>query len=131
VTSSAVYSSLAEHSPLTEHTFHAQKEQAWASRPFGHYMAVPQIELNGQPMACAITSFMDLARTMLARGRPIQEVFGPERAVVDLLFRQRRPSDPHSVCHFAAELCAGVKQIDMPAKLGMTFMYTYLLRVGV
>lgn len=130
VTSSAVYSSRAEHSPLTEHPFHVQKDQAWASRPFGHHLRVPQIELNSQPMACAITSFMDLARNMLSQGTPIQEIFGPERAVVDLLFRQRSPSDPHSVCHFAAEMCAGVKEIDMPAKLGMTFMYIYLMRVG-
>lgn len=81
-------------------------------------------------MACAITSFIDLARTMLSQSAPIQEVFGPERAAVDLLFRPRRSSDPHSVCHFAAELCAGVKGIDIPAKLGMTFMHIYLLRVG-
>lgn len=92
-------------------------------------MALPQVELNGHPMACAIISYMDLARTMLTQGKPIQEIFGPERAVVDLLFRKRRPSDPHSVCHFAAELCAGIKDMEMSAKLGLTFMYIYLLRV--
>jgi len=91
-------------------------------------MAIPQVELNGHPMACAMISYMDLARTMLTQGKPIQEIFGPGRAVVDLLFRKRRQSDPHSVCHFAAELCAGIKDMEMSAKLGMTFMYIYLLR---
>lgn len=129
ITSSAVCSSRTEHSPLAEYTFNAPKEAAWTGRPVGHYMAVPQIELNGHPMACAITSYMDLARTMLTQGKSIQEIFGPERAVVDLLFRKRRQSDSHSVCNFAAELCAGIKDLDMSAKLGMTFMYTYLLRV--
>ena len=93
-------------------------------------MAVPPVEFDDQPMACAITSFMDLARTMLSQNTPIQEVFGPERGAVDLLLRPRRSSDLHSVSNFAAELCAGIKGIDMPTKLGMAFMYSYLLRVS-
>jgi hypothetical protein len=81
-------------------------------------------------MASAITMFMDLARTHRTQGVPILEVFGPSRPAVDLLFRKRLPSAGHSICHFAFEHVAGVKGLSMPEKLGMTFMYIYLLRVS-
>jgi hypothetical protein len=81
-------------------------------------------------MASAITSYLDLARSMLSRGTPIREVFGPDRPTVDLVFRPRSHRDSHSVCHFAAELTAGVKEMEMTAKLGVTVMLTYLIRVS-
>jgi len=80
-------------------------------------------------MAGAITSYLDLARSMLSKGTSLLEVFGPDRPNVELMFRQRQSGDDHSVCHFASELSLGVKGVEFPVKLATMFMFTYLMRV--
>lgn len=109
---------------------HYWPELSPPARPIAMHLALPRIELNETPMSCAITSYLDLARSMLSQGTPIEEVFGPEPPLVDLLFRPRKPSDSHSVCHFSAELCTGIKGMDLASKLGITVMFVHLMRVG-
>lgn len=107
------------------------QEVMWSPQVIPDHLALPKIKVDDTPMARAITSYLDLARSMLSQGMTLQQVFGPDRPNVDLLFRLRKPTDSHSVCNFAAELCSGVKGIELPARLGMTFMFVYLLRVSI
>lgn len=95
------------------------------------HISLPQIELDDEPMACAIVSYLDLARSMLSEGASVHEVFGPRRPMVDLLFRSRRETDPHSVCYFACELTSGLEGMEPAARLGLTFMFISLIRVSL
>ncbi|KAK5037690.1 hypothetical protein LTS07_001157 [Exophiala sideris] len=117
-----------EQSPEIDGGFHHWSELPQPARPIAMHLALPRIELNETPMSCAITSYLDLARSMLSRGTPIEEVFGPEPPMVDLLFRPRNPSDSHSACHFAAELCKRIKGMEVASRLGITVMFVHLLR---
>ena len=119
-----------EQSPEIDASFHYWSELSQPARPIAMHLALPRIELNETPMSCAITSYLDLARSMLSQGTPIEEVFGPEPPVVDLLFRPRKPTDSHSACHFAAELCKRTKGMEVASRLGITVMFVHLLRVG-
>ncbi|EXJ93498.1 hypothetical protein A1O1_01890 [Capronia coronata CBS 617.96] len=101
---------------------------AHSHRRIAEHVLLPRIEIDDDPMACAILSYLDLARSMLSRGIPIQEIFGPERPIVDLLFRTRNESDAHSVCHFVCELTSGIRGMETAARLGLTFMFVHLVR---
>jgi len=119
-----------EQSPEIDGSSHHWSELAQPARPIAMHLALPRIELNETPMSSAITSYLDLARSMLSQGTRIEEVFGPEPPMVDLLFRPRKPSDSHSACHFAAELCKRIKGMEVASRLGITVMFVHLLRVG-
>ncbi|KAG9770177.1 putative AP-1 adaptor complex subunit MU, partial [Aureobasidium melanogenum] len=99
-----------------------------SNRHMAQHISLPQIELDDEPMACAIVSYLDLARSMLSEGASVHEVFGPRRPMVDLLFRSRRETDPHSVCYFACELTSGLEGMEPAARLGLTFMFISLIR---
>ncbi|KAL2424300.1 hypothetical protein ABEF95_008381 [Exophiala dermatitidis] len=99
-----------------------------SNRHMARHISLPQIELDDEPMACAIVSYLDLARSMLSEGASVHEVFGPRRPMVDLLFRSRRETDPHSVCYFACELTSGLEGMEPAARLGLTFMFISLIR---
>ncbi|KAI1619487.1 hypothetical protein EDD37DRAFT_643221 [Exophiala viscosa] len=117
-----------EQSPEMDGGFQHWSELAQPARPIAMHLALPRIELNETPMSCAITSYLDLARSVLSQGTPIEEVFGPELPMVDLLFRPRKPSDSHSACHFAAELCKRIKGMEVASRLGITVLFVHLLR---
>ncbi|KAJ9625440.1 hypothetical protein H2204_010302 [Knufia peltigerae] len=91
-------------------------------------MALPRLEPNARPMAKAITDYLKLARNLLSQGCPVDDILGPERPYVDLLFRRRRQSDSHSACHFAAELCTMLEEMEWASRLALSVMFTFLIR---
>jgi hypothetical protein len=119
-----------DQSPNTEFTQHSWSESPQTTWPLALHMALPRMEVNDKPMSCAITSYLELARSMLSQGTPVEQVFGPDRPSMDLLFRPRKPTDSHSVCHFVAELCARIKGMETASKLGIAVMFVYLIRVS-
>ena len=131
IASSDTISSYAGTTFKQEHGSSRDGEHTWDEQAVEQYLVHPRIEPHSDPMASAMTSYINFAVSELSRGVPTKDVFGPDRAIVDLLFRRRKPTDAHSVCHFTAELCAGLSGIEMPAKLGISFMYTYFIRVSV
>ncbi len=129
--SSAWTEGSAERSPDARHRQHPWLELGMpAGAGVLWHAALPLPERDERPMASAITSYVELARSMLTRGTPVPEILGPDPPSVDLVFRPRSNHDPHSVCHFAAELTAGIKDMDMATKLGVTVMFAYLIRVS-
>lgn len=93
------------------------------------YMALPRLGVSKGYEAGAITDYLKLARTRGYQGYPIDEIFGPEWPYVDLLFRPRTQSESHSACDFASALCAQLKGMEQASKLGISAMFTYLIRV--
>lgn len=72
----------------------------------------------------AILSYLHLARSMIAQGVPLSQVFGPDNPNMLLLFRHRVPSDDNS-----AELSAKVAMADLPIRVATAVIFTYFLRV--
>ena len=77
----------------------------------------------------AILSYLHLAKSMIAQGVPLSQVFGPDNPDMGLLFRHRVPDDEHSACNFAAELSAKVALSDLPTRVAIAVMFTHYLRV--
>ncbi|EXJ91800.1 hypothetical protein A1O3_00350 [Capronia epimyces CBS 606.96] len=127
-TSAPVHSTYAQCSPDMDPGSRPVFPLAPSPLRLAPHVSLPLIELDNDPMACAIVSYLDLARSMISQGTPILEVFGPERPIVDLLFRSRKENDAHSVCHFACELISGLEGMDFAAKLGLAFMFVHLIR---
>ena len=94
------------------------------------YQIFPLSGIDDSPLARSYTSYRDEARSMLARGISSHELLGEWCIRVDLLFRPRRPSDPHSVCNWAAELNAAFRNdFKMPWILANVMMLARFIRV--
>ena len=66
---------------------------------------------------------------MLASGVPNSEVSGPDFTAIDLFFRERVPSDPHTASFWACELCKTFGDAPVFVQLAGTYLLTYLMRV--
>ena len=87
------------------------------------------ITFEDSALARVYTDYRDAARHMLARGVPKEEVSGPNFTAIDLFFRDRRPSDPHTASFWACELCKSFGDAPIFVQLAGMYLLTYLMRV--
>ena len=94
------------------------------------YQMLPLTGIDDSPLARSYTSYRDEARHMLANGVSTHELFGSSKIRVDLLFRSRSDSDPHSICNWATELCAALSpDFDTRWTLASILMLARFMRV--
>lgn len=60
-------------------------------------------ESRSDRLSSAMLAFRDAARSMIARGQPAEEVLSMQGLDLELLFRDRRPGDPHTISTWACE----------------------------
>lgn len=60
-------------------------------------------ESRADRLSSAMLAFRDAARSMLARGQPVEEVLSMHGLDLELLSRERAPGDPHTVSTWACE----------------------------
>jgi hypothetical protein len=87
------------------------------------------ITYDDSALARVYTDYRDAARHMLARGVPNSEVSGPDFTAIDLFFRDRVPSDPHTASFWACELCKTFGDAPIFVQLAGMYLLTYLMRV--
>jgi hypothetical protein len=87
------------------------------------------ITYDDSALARVYTDYRDAARHMLASGVPNSEVVGPDFTAVDLFFRDRVASDPHTASFWACELCKTFGDAPVFVQLAGMYLLTYLMRV--
>jgi hypothetical protein len=87
------------------------------------------ITYDDYALARVYTDYRDAARHMLASGVPNEEVSGPDFTAIDLFFRDRVPSDPHTASFWACELCKTFRDAPIFVQLAGMYLLTYLMRV--
>ena len=87
------------------------------------------ITYDDSALARVYTDYRDAARHMLASGVPNSEVSGPDFTAIDLFFRDRVPSDPHTASFWACELCKTFGGAPIFVQLAGMYLLTYLMRV--
>jgi hypothetical protein len=87
------------------------------------------ITFDDSALARVYTDYRDAARHMLASGVPNSEVSGPDFTAIDLFFRDRVPSDPHTASFWACELCKTFGDAPIFVQLAGMYLLTYLMRV--
>ena len=87
------------------------------------------ITFDNSALARVYTDYRDAARHMLASGVPNEEVSGPDFTAIDLFFRDRVPSDPHTASFWACELCKTFGDAPIFVQLAGMYLLTYLMRV--
>lgn len=85
------------------------------------------ITSDNSALARVYTDYRDSARRLLANGLLDPE---PEFTAVDLFFRDRRSSDPHTASFWASELCKTFGDFPVEMQLAGLYLLTYLMRVG-
>ena len=94
------------------------------------YQVLPLTGIDDSPLARSYTSYRDEARSMLLKGVPSSQLFGINSLEVNLLFRPRKPSDQHSVCNWASELCGAFRpELDFPWIMAWTMLLSRFMRV--
>lgn len=87
------------------------------------------VTFDNSALARVYTDYRDAARHMLASGVPDSEVSGPDFTAIDLFFRDRVPSDPHTASFWACELCKTFGDAPIFVQLAAMYLLTYLMRV--
>lgn len=87
------------------------------------------ITFDDSALGRVYTDYRDTARDMLASGVPNSEVSGPDFTAIDLFFRDRVPSDPHTASFWACELCKTFGDAPVFVQLAGMYLLTYLMRV--
>lgn len=87
------------------------------------------ITFDDSALGRVYTDYRDAARHMLASGVPNLEVSGPDFTAIDLFFRDRVPSDPHTASFWACELCKTFGDASVFVQLAGMYLLTYLMRV--
>jgi hypothetical protein len=87
------------------------------------------ITFDDSALGRVYTDYRDAARHMLASGVPNLEVSGPDFTAIDLFFRDRVPSDPHTASFWACELCKTFGDAPVFVQLAGMYLLTYLMRV--
>jgi hypothetical protein len=93
------------------------------------YLIQSLITFDDSALGRVYTDYRDAARHMLANGVPNSEVSGPDFTAIDLFFRDRVPSDPHTASFWACELCKTFGDTPIFVQLAGMYLLTYLMRV--
>jgi len=95
-----------------------------------HLITPMELE-DRSPLSLVFTDFRRAARDMLDSGLPPAAVTGPDFVIVDLFFRNRIPSDAHTTCSWASELCKSFDGIDVFVRLAKVFFLSTYMRVSL
>lgn len=95
------------------------------------YLIQSLITFDDSALARVFTDYRDAARHMLASGVPNLEVSGPDFTAIDLFFRDRLPSDPHTASFWACEVCKTFGDASIFVQLASMYLLTYLMRVRI
>jgi hypothetical protein len=110
------------HTSLEEYTM-----QSSTTTPL--YLIQPRLVLEDSPLSRVYTGFRDAARYMIATGTPAMDITNGKDVVVDMFFRERRPSDAFTCASWASELCRSFGDADEIPRLASVFLLTRLMRV--
>ncbi|KAK6383849.1 hypothetical protein LTS17_003141 [Exophiala oligosperma] len=128
VTSPATPLSLSDAIPCAGYPPHIQAQQMRTFRCPEYEVRPLLFEAEASPMATAYTSFRDWACRQIESGEPKENILGPERIEIDLLFRAREPSDPHTVSTWACEYFRALQGIDVFVCLAGIFNFDRFMR---
>ena len=92
------------------------------------YLIQSLITVDNSALAKVFTDFRDASRELLLTGEQATE---PNFTAVDLFFRDRVPSDPHTASSWASELCKTFGEFPVSVQLASLYLLTYLMRVRV
>ncbi|KAK5229744.1 hypothetical protein LTR72_001276 [Exophiala xenobiotica] len=107
---------------------HVQARQM-ANFKLPEHQVLPLLSQEEQsPMATAYTSFREWASKQLNSGVPKELIFGSEKVEVDLFFRSRETTDPHTVSTWASEYFRALTNIDVFVCLAGIFNYDRFMR---
>ena len=90
---------------------------------------LPIIEPDNSLLSITYTSYLDTTRRFIEGGINLNDIMDTNFVAVDLLFRERLPSDPWSISFWACELVKSFNDHDIFVLLAAIFMYTHLIRV--
>lgn len=88
-------------------------------------------ESRADRLSSAIVAFRDTARSMIARGQPADSVLSMKGLEVDLMFRDRRPGDPHNVSTWACEYSKTWTFLPLHVRLASVFFAGTFMRWAV
>lgn len=109
---------------------HIQHQQLENLSTSAEYSMLPLHSFECEALGRAYLSFRDATLQMIADGMPARDVLGsPDFVNLDLYFRERLPSDGHSVSTFVCEMMKSLANPDMYAKLATMVLMGPLMRV--
>ncbi|KAI1626765.1 hypothetical protein EDD37DRAFT_228482 [Exophiala viscosa] len=120
--------SLSDAVPCARYPIDVQAQQMDNFRLPEHYVQ-PLLSYEGEsPMATAYISSRDSARQRLLSGESQDSIFGTEKVEVDLFFRAREVSDPHTPSTWASEYFRALHDIDTFVCLAGIFNFDRFMR---
>lgn len=109
---------------------HIQHQQLENLNTSAEYSMLPLHSFESEALGRAYLSFRDATLQMIADGMPARDVLGsPDYVNLDLYFRERLPTDGHSVSTFVCEIMKSLANPDMYAKLATMVLLGPLMRV--
>ncbi|KAG9658073.1 hypothetical protein KCU64_g4761, partial [Aureobasidium melanogenum] len=108
---------------------HIQHQQLQNLSTSAEYSMLPLHTFEQEALGRAYLSFRDATLQMIADGLPARDVLGSHDYVnLDLYFRERLPTDGHSVSTFVCEIMKSLANPDMYAKLASILLMAPLMR---
>ncbi|KAG9521309.1 hypothetical protein KCV07_g3673, partial [Aureobasidium melanogenum] len=108
---------------------HIQHQQLQNLSTSAEYSMLPLHSFEQEALGRAYLSFRDATLQMIADGMPARDVLGSHDYVnLDLYFRERLPTDGHSVSTFVCEIMKSLANPDMYAKLASMVLMAPLMR---
>ncbi|KAH0366970.1 hypothetical protein KCU65_g4993, partial [Aureobasidium melanogenum] len=108
---------------------HIQHQQLQNLSTSAEYSMLPLHSFEREALGRAYLSFRDATLQMIADGMPARDVLGSHDYVnLDLYFRERLPTDGHSVSTFVCEVMKSLANPDMYAKLASIVLMAPLMR---
>ncbi|KAG9949598.1 hypothetical protein KCU85_g4149, partial [Aureobasidium melanogenum] len=108
---------------------HIQHQQLQNLSTSAEYSMLPLHSFEQEALGRAYLSFRDATLQMIADGMPARDVLGSHDYVnLDLYFRERLPTDGHSVSTFVCEIMKSLANPDMYAKLASIVLMAPLMR---
>ncbi len=89
-----------------------------------------RLVLEDSPLSNVFTGFRNAARQMIATGTPALDIIEGNGVVVDLLFRERTPTDGFTCSSWACELYRTFEEANDIVRIGWVFLLTRLMRVS-
>ena len=85
-------------------------------------------DMRSDRVGHAVRSFRDDARIMIAQGQPANSVLSMDGLDLDLMFRDRNPSDPHTVSTWACEYSKSWTSLPLHIRLATVHFVGTLMR---
>ncbi|KAI4727849.1 hypothetical protein E4T49_04373 [Aureobasidium sp. EXF-10728] len=108
---------------------HIQQQQLQNLSTTAEYSMLPLHSFESEALGRAYLSFRDATLQMIADGMPARDVLGQHDFInLDLFFRERLPTDGHSVSTFVCEILKNLANPDVYAKLATIVLLGPLMK---